>query len=52
MKLYEFAKDYKIKNNKIVYANTSLSLKQHDGIKFISSTNNLKIALCISNNSK
>lgn len=33
--LYEFAKDYKVKNNKIVYANTSLSLKQHDGIKFI-----------------
>ncbi len=33
--LYDFAKDYKVKNNKIVYANTSLSLKQHDGIKFI-----------------
>lgn len=33
--LYEFAKDFKIEDNKIIYANTSLSLKQHDGIKFI-----------------
>lgn len=33
--LYEFAKDYKIKDNKIIYTNTFLSLKQHDGIKFI-----------------
>ena len=33
--LYEFAKDFKIENNKIIYANTSLSLTQHDGIKFI-----------------
>ena len=33
--LYEFAKDFKIEDNKIVYANTSLSLKQHDGIKFL-----------------
>lgn len=33
--LYEFAKDFKVENHKIIYANTSLSLTQHDGIKFI-----------------
>ncbi len=33
--LYEFAKDYKVKDNKIIYVKKSLSLKQHDGIKFI-----------------
>ena len=33
--LYEFAKDFKIENQKIVYVASILSLKQHDGIKFI-----------------